>query len=143
MTIHKTLLLASTAAALLATSTPSWAQTTISAYMNSLYSTTSEPVSAPAMSGLIEEYKKLKPDVTIEPIDNMSDVNAYQAWLTTRFAGGDQPDIAWQQYFGSDPRVIGRTGWSVTFQPWFDQVEWATRILPSIWLARCSNSNVG
>ena len=99
MTIHKTLLLASTAAALLATSTPSWAQTKISAYMNSLYSTTSEPVSGPAMSGLIEEYKKLKPDVTIEPIDNMSDVNAYQAWLTTRFAGGDQPDIAWQQFY--------------------------------------------
>jgi ABC-type glycerol-3-phosphate transport system substrate-binding protein len=99
MNIYRSLLISSaTAVVLAATAAPATAQT-ISAYMNGLYSTTSDPITAPAMTALIEEYKKLKPDVTINPVDNISDVNAYQAWLTTRFAGGDQPDIAWQQFY--------------------------------------------
>jgi ABC-type glycerol-3-phosphate transport system substrate-binding protein len=98
MKLTTRLMLASAAVAFFA-ATPAIAQTTLSAYWNTIYNTTGEPQSAPVMTELMAEYKKLKPDVTVNNIDNMNDVNAYQAWLTTRFTGGDQPDITWQQFY--------------------------------------------
>lgn len=91
------LALASAVLALVA-ATPALAQTTVNAYWNQLYNTTAQPSSAPVMEELQAEYKKLKPDTTVTNIDHMNDVNAYQAWLVTRFTAGDQPDIAWQQF---------------------------------------------
>ena len=91
-------LLAATAVALLAVS-PGHAATTLNTYWNQLYNTTGDPQTAPVMQSLLDEYKKAKPDVTVNLIDNMNDVNAYQAWLTTRFTAGDQPDITWQQFY--------------------------------------------
>src|SRR5262245_20482281 len=86
------------AAALALAAAPSFAETKVSAYWNQLFQTTTDPDTAKMMNALEAEYKKLKPDVTINNVDYMPDVNAYQAWLVTRFAAGDQPDVAWQQF---------------------------------------------
>jgi ABC-type glycerol-3-phosphate transport system substrate-binding protein len=78
---------------------PAMAQTKISAYLNQFYAPETYPQIAEVTQKLVAEYQQLHPDVTIELIPHIADVNAYQAWLTTRFTAGDEPDITWQQFY--------------------------------------------
>jgi hypothetical protein len=71
------LTLASAALALLV-ATPALAQTRLNMYLSQFYAPEVYPELSAATQALID---------------------AYQAWLTTRFAAGDQPDIAWQQFY--------------------------------------------
>jgi raffinose/stachyose/melibiose transport system substrate-binding protein len=93
------LMLASAVVALMA-ATPATAQTTkVTAYLGGLTDEANYPGIVGAIEGVIADYEKLHPEVDIELLPFINDVNTYQAWLTTRFSGGDQPDIAWQQFY--------------------------------------------
>jgi ABC-type glycerol-3-phosphate transport system substrate-binding protein len=92
------LTLASAALALLV-ATPALAQTRLNMYLSQFYAPEVYPELSAATQALIDEYQAQHPDVRIEISPYIADVNAYQAWLTTRFAAGDQPDIAWQQFY--------------------------------------------
>lgn len=88
---------ASAATALLALAGHAASAQEISAYINQLYSTTSAPVTAPVTGPLVDAYMAQKAGTTVKLIDYMGE--SYVPWLTTRFAAGDQPDVAWQQFY--------------------------------------------
>lgn len=92
-------LTAATAGAVLLAAMPASAQTTISAYVNQYYAPETNPELSAVTEELVAEYEAEHPDVDIQLIAHIADVNAYQAWLTTRFTAGDEPDIAWQQFY--------------------------------------------
>src|SRR5688572_17774548 len=95
-TIRQTL--ASAVLTLLAAS-PALAQTKLNMYISQFYAPEVYPELSAATQALVDEYEALHPDVEIEISPFIADVNAYQAWLTTRFAAGDEPDIVWQQFY--------------------------------------------
>jgi ABC-type glycerol-3-phosphate transport system substrate-binding protein len=92
------LTLASAVLTLLAAS-PALAQTKLTMYISQFYAPEVYPELSAATQALVDEYEALHPDVEIEISPFIADVNAYQAWLTTRFAAGDEPDIVWQQFY--------------------------------------------
>jgi ABC-type glycerol-3-phosphate transport system substrate-binding protein len=92
-------LTAVTAAFALMAASPVMAQTNISMYVNQFYAPETNPEVTKVTQELVAEYEAAHPDVKINLIPHIADVNAYQAWLTTRFTAGDEPDITWQQFY--------------------------------------------
>ena len=73
---------------------------TVSAYLGQLYSPDATPQSKVVMDDLVSQFEKLHPGVKVEIIPYMGgDQTSYYAWLTTRFSGGDEPDIAWAHWY--------------------------------------------
>ena len=85
-------LTAVTAAFALMAASPVMAQTNISMYVNQFYAPETNPEVTKVTQELVAEYEAEHPDVKINLIPHIADVNAYQAWLTTRFTAGDEPD---------------------------------------------------
>ena len=76
------------------------AATTVKVYMGQLYAPDSDPKSKATMDGIVADYEKLHPDTTIQIIPWLGgDQSTYFAWLATRYAAGDEPDIGWSHYY--------------------------------------------
>lgn len=76
------------------------AETTVKVYMGQLYAPDSDPKSKATIDGIVADYEKLHPDTRIEVIPWLGgDQSSYFAWLTTRYAAGDEPDIGWSHYY--------------------------------------------
>jgi ABC-type glycerol-3-phosphate transport system substrate-binding protein len=73
---------------------------TISVYFGQIYSPEATPASKEVMDDLVSQFEALHPGVNVELIPFMGgDQTSYYAWLTTRFSGGDEPDIAWSHWY--------------------------------------------
>ena len=72
------------------------ADTTLKVNLGNFYMPDTNPELSAEAQMLADEYEKLHPDVKIELIPHIADADAFSAWLTTRFAANDAPDITWQ-----------------------------------------------
>ena len=71
---------------------------TISMYPQAYYTTTQRPEAALAIEEIVAEYNEMHADLTVELIDSIPSGTDYRVWLQTRLAGGQAPNIAWQQF---------------------------------------------
>lgn len=77
-----------------------YAETTVKVYMGQLYAPDSDPRSKETMDAIAAEYQALHPDTKIEFVPWLGgDQSTYFAWLSTRYAAGDEPDIGWSHYY--------------------------------------------
>jgi multiple sugar transport system substrate-binding protein len=72
---------------------------TITIYPQNYYSPDDRPEAAAAVEAVIQEYMDMHPGVTVELVPSVPTGTDYLAWLTTRLAAGNAPNIAWQQFY--------------------------------------------
>ncbi len=72
---------------------------TITLYPQEYYRPDQDPEGAAAVEAVIQEYTAMNPGVTVELVPSVPTGTDYTAWLTTRLAAGNAPNIAWQQFY--------------------------------------------
>ena len=79
--------------------------TKISVFLQNIYAPESNPASKAAFEQLLSSYKEANPDVEVDLIPYMGGSQSdYYAWLTTRIAAGDEPDVGWSHWYDRNAR---------------------------------------
>lgn len=71
---------------------------TITFYPQNYYNPDARPEAAAVVEELFAEYENMNPGVKVELIPYVGGSNEYRAWLLTRLAAGQAPNITWEQY---------------------------------------------
>jgi len=82
---------------------------TITLYPQEYYRPDQDADGAAAVEAVIQDYMALNPGVTVELVPNVPTGTDYRAWLTTRLAAGNAPNIAWEQFY--DRNLEGSETW--------------------------------
>jgi ABC-type glycerol-3-phosphate transport system substrate-binding protein len=61
--------------------------------------TAANPNPPTAFKQVARDWEALNPGITIEFITDLGQGQSYEAWLSTKMAGGQAPDIFWSQYY--------------------------------------------
>ena len=72
---------------------------TLTFFPQEYYMPSQFPQVAKLVENVVKKYEELHPNVTITLIPNLGTNVDYETWLTSQFAAGTEPDIAWQQYY--------------------------------------------
>lgn len=72
---------------------------TISFYPQGYYDPDANAESAAVVEQVMADYMALNPGVTVELVPSVPTGTDYRAWLTTRLAAGNAPNIVWEQFY--------------------------------------------
>lgn len=72
---------------------------TITFYPQGYYAPDQNAEAAAVVEQIMQEYMDLNPGVTVELVPQVPTGTDYRAWLTTRLAAGNAPNIVWEQFY--------------------------------------------
>lgn len=72
---------------------------TITVYPQGYYAPDQNPEAAAIIEQIAADYMALNPGVTVELVPQVPTGTDYRAWLTTRLAAGQAPNISWEQFY--------------------------------------------